>query len=493
MKLSFDPKFVGERKLKMPCAAYCSNFILRLMIALLLKAGKVKVLAATGILLALVVMADWAVGRNVSLAALYILPMMLGAIVLPPWGTLALAIFCSYLRALPDVPGSKIELMLRFIFAVVAYFISGQFVTALVRKHEQAVEHLSKIGYEQALRQEAEEQVKVLVESSPAAVLTVDAKGVVLSANGAANTLFAIPRGETLQGRPIGPYLPMLTDALALDPQRRRLRTTVQCQGHRDNGEIFLAHIWFSSYAVPDGKRLAAIIVDSSEELRDLEEHGLRQLLKGNRIATAAIAHEVRNFCGAMSLLCANLSERHGLAADADLQGLVNLAMGLESIASLELKSMAAEVLQDVPLRKLLDDLRIVIEPDWREIEGTVRWHLPPEVPFVIGEPHGLLQAFLNLVQNSHRAVQQVRTRQLDISIWPEGQKVIVRFRDSGPGIPITERLFEPFQEGAAGSGLGLYLSRFIVRSYGGELRFEPQSVGSCFAVELLAVAEGQS
>ena len=460
------------------------------MIALLLKAGHARILAATAALIAVIAYADWFVGRNVSLAALYILPMMLGAVVLPIWGTLALAVFCSYLRAGFDVAGSQTEVVLRFVFAVLAYFVSGQFVTALVRKHLQATQHLIKIEYEQTLRREAEEQLKVLVESSPAAVLTVDATGIVLAANEAAHSLFAIPQGQALQGRPIGPYLPMLTDALALDPERRRLRTTAQCQGHRDNGEIFLAHIWFSSYAVPDGKRLAAIIVDSSEELRDLEEHGLRQLLKGNRIATAAVAHEVRNFCGAMSLLCANLSERHGVAADADLQGLVNLATGLESIASLELKSMAAEELQDVPLRKLLDDLRIVIEPDWREIEGTVRWHLPPEVPSVVGEPHGLLQAFLNLVQNSHRAVQQVPTRVLDISIWPEGQKVIVRFRDSGPGVPITERLFEPFQEGAAGSGLGLYLSRFIVRSYGGELRFEPQSAGSCFAVELLAVAE---
>ena len=47
---------------------------------------------------------------------------------------------------------------------------------------------------------------------------------------------------------------------------------------------------------------------------------------------------------------------------------------------------------------------------------------------------------------------------------------------------------FQPFQDGAAGSGMGLYLSRFIVRSYGGELRFEPSASGSCFAVELEAV-----
>ena len=69
----------------------------------------------------------------------------------------------------------------------------------------------------------------------------------------------------------------------------------------------------------------------------------------------------------------------------------------------------------------------------------------------------------------------------------------MVRFQDSGPGIPSPDRLFEPFQEGAAGSGLGLYLSRFIVRSYGGELRFEPRPAGSCFAVELIAVPEARS
>lgn len=447
---------------------------------------------ATAALVTLVAFADWVVGRNVSLAVLYILPTMLGALVLPVWATAAVAILCSCLRALFDVPGSPAELVLRFVFAVAAYFVSGQFVSSLVRKHQQAAQHLARIQHEQALRKEAEEQLKVLVESSPAAVLTVDAHGAVLAANHAANSLFAIPEGQTLQGRLIGPYLPTLTDALQLD-SGRRLRTMAQSQGHRENGEIFLANTWFSSYAVAGGKRLAAIIVDSSEELREREEQGLLQLAKGNRIAAAAVAHEVRNFCGAMTLLCGNLSERHQLANDADLKGLINLAEGLESIASLELKSRAAEVLEEVPLQKLFDDLRIVIEPDWREIEGRVDWHLPPQMPSVVAEPHGLLQAFLNLVQNSHRAVQEGATRTLEISICREEQRVVVRFQDSGPGVPSPDRLFEPFQEGATGTGLGLYLSRFIVRSYGGELRFEPRPAGSCFAVELIAASEARS
>jgi signal transduction histidine kinase len=60
-----------------------------------------------------------------------------------------------------------------------------------------------------------------------------------------------------------------------------------------------------------------------------------------------------------------------------------------------------------------------------------------------------------------------------------------IRFEDSGPGISNPERLFQPFQQGADGSGLGLYVSRAVVRSYGGELRFEPRAQGSCFVLEL--------
>src|ERR1051326_5355406 len=105
------------------------------MIALLLRAGKLKILATTTILVVLVSLADWLVGHNVSLAPLYIVPMMLGAVVLSPVEIGFLAGLCSYLRALFDTTGSPAELALRFIFAVAAYFVSGLFVLGWVRNH----------------------------------------------------------------------------------------------------------------------------------------------------------------------------------------------------------------------------------------------------------------------------------------------------------------------------------------------------------------------
>ena len=103
------------------------------------------------------------------------------------------------------------------------------------------------------------------------------------------------------------------------------------------NGEIFQAHTWFSSYTAPEGTRLAAIVVDSSEEMRDREEQNLRQLVKSNRIVASVVSHELRNLCGAISLLCSHLNDKHALSGDEDFLGIVSLVKGLEKVALLEL------------------------------------------------------------------------------------------------------------------------------------------------------------
>jgi signal transduction histidine kinase len=455
--------------------------------SVLLGASKSRVFIATGLLVILVAVSDWSVGNTLSLGVLYILPMMLGGLVARPVQIAVLAILCAVLRLLFDVPSRQLETVLRFVFSSLGYFTSGVFVAMLVRNRKLVVEHLGRVQQEQLLRREAEEQLRVLVESSPAAVLTLDDRGVVLAANSAANALFAVPESQTLRGRVIASYLPLLSDALHLNHHGEGFRTAAQSYGRREDGDIFLAHAWFSTYMGHEGMRLAAIVVDSSEEMRDREEQGLRQLMLYNRIAAAAVSHEVRNLCGAISMLSSNLGEKHLLELDEDFRGLVQLVNGLKHIAELELHSRVQEAVGDASLRAVLDNLRIVIDASWREANGLVRWLLPSRLPRVIADAQGLLQAFLNLAQNSLRAVQESAVRELTISVADDDGKVAVRFEDSGPGVSTPERLFQPFQAGAEGSGLGLYITRAIVRSYGGELRFERPESGSCFVVELQA------
>src|SRR5689334_9009893 len=112
------------------------------MIAELLRAGKTKILASSAILAVCVSLLDWLSGHNVSLAPLYILPVMLAALVLRHAETAIIALFCSFLRSRFDTPGSPAELALRFLFAAFAYYLSGLFVAALVRNHELVIQHL---------------------------------------------------------------------------------------------------------------------------------------------------------------------------------------------------------------------------------------------------------------------------------------------------------------------------------------------------------------
>ena len=451
--------------------------------------SQASILLLSGVLLAIAALADWLAGP-ISLGVLYILPLMVAALVMEPLELAVLALFSAFLRSRFDYPGSGVEIALRFAFASVSYFTCGLFVAALVSNRRLAKEYLANIQGEQALRKEAEDQLLLLGANNPAAILTLNQHGTVLAANKAADGLFAIPGNQSMQGRSIESYLPVLSDALDLKNVPEGFRTAAQCTGYRSNGEIFQAHTWFSSYRAPEGTRLAAIVIDSSEEMRDREEQNLRQLVKSNRIMASVVSHELRNLCGAIFSLCSHLNEKHALAGDEDFLGIISLVKGLEKVALLELDSQErgrGEV-EHVSLRQVLDHLRIVIESEWKEIGGAVRWRLPDNNLLVLADPPGLLQAFLNLTNNSHRAVQKASRRELEIAVLVEGENVVIQFQDSGPGIESPERLFQPFQSGAEGTGLGLFLSRAVVRSYGGDLQFEPNLSRSCFVVKLQKV-----
>jgi len=81
----------------------------------------------------------------------------------------------------------------------------------------------------------------------------------------------------------------------------------------------------------------------------------------------------------------------------------------------------------------------------------------------------------------------------IEISAVLEGTNVVMRFRDTGPGIPaeIGDRVFEPFfttKKGDEGLGIGLDICRKIIERHGGDLRFESQPGNTVFVVSIPAL-----
>ncbi len=455
-----------------------------MLVTRLLEAGRGRILAAALITTAAVALADWRVG-NLSLGGLYLIPMLLAATILSPRAIVLYAILCAALKCAFDDSHFLVEYAVRFFGSLFSYVISGLFVVEVIRNREMALRHLGQITHEQRLRNVAQERLKTFVESSPAAILTLNSEGIVIAANHAAHVLFGLGAEQTLEGRSVKPYMPVLTDALRIGAGREALRTAAQAQGRKENGTIFLSDVWFSTYATREGTQLAAIVVDSSEEMRNREELQVQQLTANSRLVVAAVLHEIRNFCGAISVVYSNLKERSAPCRVEEIQGLETLVKGLGRVASLELYGKGQSAIEEVPLQQVLDDLRIVIEPNWSEIDGSVSWNVPDSSIRVLADRYGLMQVFMNLAQNSHRAVQTGAVRSLTITVAPNGKRVLVTFRDTGCGIADPGHLFQPFQPGADVTGLGLFISRVILRNYGGELRYAPVEQGCSFVVDL--------
>src|SRR5438034_8392858 len=106
-----------------------------------------------------------------------------------------------------------------------------------------------------------------------------------------------------------------------------------QCRGRRNNGEMFVAGIWFSTYQTASGPLLTAIVLDASQDLRDREEFGLRQLMATTRILVGTVSHEIRNLCGAIRIVYTNLSRKRVVTDNEDFHALGTLVEGLEKIA----------------------------------------------------------------------------------------------------------------------------------------------------------------
>jgi two-component system sensor kinase FixL len=192
---------------------------------------------------------DWWTKPYVSLGFLYLFPIMLAAGFLPRWAITLMGIACALLSERfsnldpADAP-------IRTSFEALALVGSGLFISEVLRNRR--------------LRLASQERLRVLVETSPAAIVTVDEHGFIELANQAATELMA-PRDGQLIGQPIAAFLPELHHALRWE-EGPQFRSSMQCRGHRGNGESFLADVWFSSYKDGPVPKLAAIIADVTEE-----------------------------------------------------------------------------------------------------------------------------------------------------------------------------------------------------------------------------------
>jgi C4-dicarboxylate-specific signal transduction histidine kinase len=444
------------------------------------------VYAIAALLVASIAYSDWKI-EEVSVGFLYVLPILMASATLRGWQIVAMAVSCGFLREwfspMHETPGVG----MRVCIGAAGFALAGYFVSQLNRQRQSVAEHLRERERQMQLRADAEQQLQIVVETSPLGILTLDSEGRVLLANSSAQHLLRLEL-QPLAGQEVHPYLPILKRFLSIRDSAPELRTAVESRGQRADGEAFLAHVWLSTFLSGSGVCLAAFIWDASDNLRDREGTGLDSMMATSRVLIGAISHEIRNLAAAASVAYRELAPGLDGAQRGRFHALGAVIDALENISTSGLRLAAHSSAAVADLGMVLDEARVLIDASLREEGGTAQWLMPDSLPLVEADHHSLLQVFLNLARNSESAMKQASERVLRVETSIENDMVRIRFRDSGPGVANPEALFKPFQPGASATGLGLYISRAVLKSYGGDLYLESGGPdGCCFVVQVWA------
>jgi len=148
---------------------------------------------------------------------------------------------------------------------------------------------------------------------------------------------------------------------------------------------------------------------------------------------------------------------------------------------------------QVVDVRDLLDSTLVMLSAKIGDGITVVKDYAPglPRIPAYPGE---LNQVWTNLIDNAVSAMDGHGTLTVRTAI--DGDRLLVEFADTGPGIPpeIRDRIFEPFfttKPVGQGTGLGLDISwRIVVNRHHGDLRAESAPGSTRMQVRLPLQAE---
>ena len=222
------------------------------------------------------------------------------------------------------------------------------------------------------------------------------------------------------------------------------------------------------------------------DEARDALVHAERQAALG-RLA-AGVGHEINN---PLTYIRGNLEylEQHlqdGAIPNDSLEVLHDALVGTKQIQRVvaDLRSYALPASEKRELVELADVLEAAVKLTAPELRHVAKIELElSEVRPVLADTVRLSQVFVNLLLNAAHAVKDAKRAEPLIVVrarMNEERELVVEVVDNGVGVDdvALARLGEPYFSSRAdrgGTGLGLFVARGIVSSFGGTLAFRSQ------------------
>ena len=342
-------------------------------------------------------------------------------------------------------------------------------------------------------------QAKTILESSIDSIITIDEKGIVLSFNHAAETLFGYPRDEVL-GRSFKELLSEQVAGLsAEDAGRFEIEKflplsgkRVEMMGRHKNGKPLPIELSITKTEFNHNVRYTSII-------SDITERKANEQLKRDFIST--VSHELRtpltSINGSIKLIQAQFEtmspEESSILLDAASRNidrltlLINDLLDFEKLDSsgfeyekknIQVQSLVTEVIEQTS--NLAIQAKVLLKEN---IEGDCEF---------ISDPQRVSQILVNFISNAIKFSPENEV--VEVSCVCDGTTVKFSVKDNGVGIPeqFKAQIFERFTQADSadnrlvqrGTGLGLAISKRMADDMGGTIGFDSmEGQGSTFYV----------
>ncbi|MBV2234772.1 MAG: PAS domain-containing protein [Sterolibacterium sp.] len=361
--------------------------------------------------------------------------------------------------------------------------VSEELSTAYTRLQAQVAELTSELAAANgALRQQylekaaLTERLSLLLDALPAGVVVLDADGLVVQNNPAAERLLAlagapgligqawpdIEQGRLQAGETPGEY--MVANRTAAE------NTTADA-----TGQTLTVAITVTALDSAGGRIVLLHDITETQRLKTQSERNQRLAAMGEM--AAQLAHQLRTPLAAALLYAGNLEMAE--VAPATRINIAGKAVArlkhLERLIQEMLLFARGEVLgrEAIDVAELLRELRHTIEPLAQAKQVTFQLQAAAGLPALQGNRKAIVGALVNLLENALHAASAAPAGEVRLSVAVEAGLLVLRVSDNGAGMTpdVLARLFEPFfTTRVEGTGLGLAIARGVARAHNGNI-----------------------